>query len=65
MISEIDIFRSAHLMIDQHGKDASIQSAMKADELLAEGDVDGVAVWHRIIVAISALSLTEAPDVTH
>jgi len=34
MTSEIDVWRSAHLIIEQHGNDAELQAAMRADALL-------------------------------
>ena len=48
VISDPDIFRAAKLLIDQHGKDAAIRAAQRADVLLDEGDVDGAVVWRRI-----------------
>jgi len=44
-----DIYRAAKLLIDQHGDDAPLQAAGRADELLDEGDVDGAAVWRQIV----------------
>jgi hypothetical protein len=34
VISDPDIFRAAMLLIDQHGEDASIRAAQRADGLL-------------------------------
>jgi hypothetical protein len=64
MVTEIDIYRSAQLMVDQHGNDASIEAAMKADELLEQGDRTGADVWMRIIQAIAALELKEVQGTT-
>ena len=55
MISDPDFFRAAKLLIDQHGIDAPIRAAQRADELLDEGDVDGATVWRRILEAIDEL----------
>ncbi len=55
MTSEIDIYRSAKLMIDQHGEGAAIEAAMKADAMLDKGDLDGCAVWKRILKAVEEL----------
>ncbi len=55
MTSDIDVFRTANLLIDQHGDEAPIHAAMRADELLEAGDLDGQAVWKRIIRAIEEL----------
>ena len=45
MILDLDIYRSANLLVKQHGQDAPIHAAMRADELLEAGDLDGYAVW--------------------
>ena len=55
MTSAIDIYRSAKLLIDQHGDEASIHAAMRADALHEKGDLDGYAGWRRIIRAIDEL----------
>ncbi len=34
-----------------HGQDAPIHAAMRADELLESGDLDGCAVWKKIVKA--------------
>ncbi len=44
MIPDLDIYRSAKLLIEQHGADALIEAVLKADELLDAGDLDGQAV---------------------
>ncbi len=49
MISDLDIYRSANELIKQHGEAADIEAAMRADERLAAGDMEGEAVWLRII----------------
>ena len=55
MPSQIDIYRSAKLLINQHGEDAPIFAAMQADKCLAAGDLDGKTVWMRVIRAIGEL----------
>lgn len=54
----------AHAYVTLHGADAVIQAAMKADALLAEGDLVGAAAWRQVIVAIESLENTE-PDRLH
>ena len=61
MPSEIDIYRSARLLIDQHGEDAAIFAAQKADKCLEAGDLDGKAVWMRVIQAIKELLDQQPP----
>lgn len=58
MIPDIDIWRSANLLVKQHGEDAPIQAAMRADAMLKKGDLDGYAVWKRIIQAVEELQST-------
>lgn len=65
MPREIDIYRTANLLIQQHGEEAAIQAAMKADEMLAKGDMDGKAVWMRVIEAIEELWDTESEGTVH
>ena len=48
MISCRDIYRSAHVLVKQHGQDAPIEAAMRADAMLEAGDLDGLAVWKRM-----------------
>jgi len=59
MIPEIDIWRADSLMLKRYGEKALEESAARADELFAEQDHDGAAVWHRII-AQSASSPTRS-----
>ena len=59
MTSDLDIYRSAQVLVKQHGQDAPIEAAMRADELLAAGDLGGYAVWKRIIKAVEELQGTE------
>jgi hypothetical protein len=58
MISDLDIWRAANLLIRQHGADAELVAASRADEMLARGDLDGQLVWKRIRSAIAELHAT-------
>ncbi len=62
MTSDLDIYRAANELIEQHGEDAAIHAAMRADELAADGDMEGRAVWLRIVKAIEELLSEERPD---
>ena len=61
MTSDLDIYRSAHELIKQFGDAADIESALRADERLAAGDMEGEAVWVRIVKAIEELLSEERP----
>jgi hypothetical protein len=55
MISDLDIYRAANLLIERHGGDAMIEAARRIDTMLDRGDLDGRLVWLRIKRAIEAL----------
>ena len=55
MIEDIDIWRTAKLMLDHHGPDALDQAVAKKEKLMAEHASDGVATWNRVIRAICDL----------
>ncbi len=55
MLPDLDIFRSAQVLVKHHGQDAPIHAAMRADAMLEKGDVDGCAVWKRIVTAVEEL----------
>ena len=58
MIPDLDIYRSAQVLVKHHGPDAPIHAAMRADELLEAGDLDGYVVWKRILRAVEELQET-------
>ncbi len=55
MIPDIDVYRSAQALVKQHGADAPIHAAMRADAMLDKGDLDGCATWKRILRAVEEL----------
>ena len=59
MTSDLDIYRSANVLVKQHGQDAPIEAAMRADAMLEAGDLDGLAVWRRILRAVEELRRME------
>ncbi len=50
------------MLVDKHGTEAPICSAMKADAMLENGDMDGAATWRRVVKAVEALLDTEPRD---
>ena len=58
MLSDLEIYRAAQATIQQYGDEAGIHAAQRADELMAEGDMEGRRVWHRIEEAIDELQRT-------
>ncbi len=59
MPSEIDIFRSANVLIREHGAGAALEAAQRADAMLERGDMGGCAVWKRIVAAVEDIERTE------
>ena len=53
MISDLDIWRAANLLIQHHGDDAELAAARRADLMLERGDLEGQTVWKRIRRAIA------------
>ncbi len=61
VIAPIDIYRSANELIKQYGDAADIEAAMRADELMEAGDMEGRAVWLGIVKAIEELLSEDRP----
>ena len=59
MTPDLDIYRSANVLVKQHGGDAPVHAAMRADAMLEKGDLDGFAVWRRILRAVGELQRTD------
>ena len=55
MISDLDIYRAANLLIDRYGDGALTEAVQMIDRMLTEGDSEGRIVWQRIKRAIEAL----------
>ncbi len=62
MIPDLDIYRSANVLVKRHGEDAPIHAAMRADAMLDKDDLDGYAVWKRILRAVGELLSKDRPD---
>ncbi len=59
MTSDLDIYHSAQVLVKQHGADAPVHAAMRADAMLEVADMDGYAVWKRILRAVEELRRAE------
>jgi hypothetical protein len=51
-----DVELEAMRLLAQYGDDAEVVATLKAAELAALGDADGLATWDEIIACIAALS---------
>ncbi len=41
MVSDLDTYRAANVLIRQHGDDAALEAAMRADAILEKGNLEG------------------------
>ena len=62
MTSDLDIYRSAAVLVREHGQDAALEAAQRADAMLERGDVEGCAVWKRIADAVDEIRRTAPRD---
>ncbi len=60
--SDIDIFRTAKLLIDQHGDEATSMAATMIREFIDLEDPEAIAVWSGILKAVKELLAQEKPD---
>ena len=62
-IDDIDIYRAAKLLIEEHADEAAITAIKHATKMLDDGDVNGYAVWKRTMRAIEQMESTKpGPD---
>jgi hypothetical protein len=54
-LRELDIWRTAQVLIDSHGKNAFSQAAMRADYAEEDGKAAVVIVWRRVMQAVEVL----------
>ncbi|KQX19051.1 MULTISPECIES: DUF6961 family protein [unclassified Sphingomonas] len=55
MIEDKEVWACAHQLMRQYGDAASFHAAQRADELLADNDLEGVKTWVRIANRIEQL----------
>jgi len=55
MVSNLDIWRAANLLIREYGDDAELEAVRRQDLMLDRNDDEGRLVWARIRRAIEAL----------
>ena len=65
MIPDLDIYRSANLLVKHHGEDAPIHAVMRSDAMLDKGALDGFAVWKRVLRVVEELQRVEPGAQVH
>ena len=57
-MEEIDLWRSAHLLIKEHATLAEVLAQGQIERMQASGDAEGEAIWRGIMQAIKDLRRT-------
>lgn len=65
MVSKRDIWIVANQCLQQHGEDAELTAAQRADELMPKGDIDGSRVWRQVLDRIKQLKNTSPTGDLH
>jgi hypothetical protein len=55
MLSNVDVYRAAHLMMHQYGSNAEREATRCADAMLGRGDRDELLTWFRIRQTIAVM----------
>ncbi len=59
MISDLDIYGAANIIMKRYGEDARVHAAKRADAMLKAGDSNGHAAFKRILRAVEELQGTK------
>ncbi len=62
MIPHLDLWRAAQVMVKRYGDGAATEAALRADEFLDQGIIDGQRLWMRIMQAIEELQRERPGD---
>jgi hypothetical protein len=56
MTSELDIYRTANILVKEYGlEQAPLMAAKRADALLELGDIEGQQIWKAVLRAVQEL----------
>ncbi len=59
MTSDLDIYRTANVLVKRYGEDAALEAAQRADAMLEKGGLDGQRVWTRVLAAVKEIQREE------
>ncbi len=59
MTSDLDIYRTANVLIREHGEDAALEAAQRADAMLEKGSLAGQRVWKRVLAVVKEIHRQE------
>jgi hypothetical protein len=55
MTPDLDIYRTANVLVKRYGEDAALEAAQRADTMLEKGSLDGQRVWKRVLAAVKEI----------
>jgi triphosphoribosyl-dephospho-CoA synthetase len=61
MIPDLETYRAARLLVDRHGQEALEYADRRAQQMLEDGDLEGVGIWRAIMSAIEELQRERGP----
>ena len=59
MTSDLDIYRTASVLIREYGEDAALEAVERADFMLEKGSLDGQRLWWRVLKAVKEIQRKE------
>jgi hypothetical protein len=60
MAAEIDIYRTANILVKEYGvEQAPLMAARRADALLELGDIEGQRTWRAVLRAVQEITQME------
>ena len=59
MTSDLDIYRTANVLVKHYGGDAAIEAAQRSDSMLEKCSLDGQRVWKRVLAAVREIQRQE------
>lgn len=62
MTSDLDIYRTASVLIREHADEADLVAAQRADTFLEAGDMAGSAIWRRVLTAVKEIQREEPEE---
>ncbi len=62
MTTDLDIYRTANVLIREHGEDAALEAAQCADAMLEKGCLDGQRIWKRVLAAVKEIRREESRE---
>ena len=59
MTTDLDIYRTANVLVKHYGKEADLEAAQSADSMLEKGSLNGQRVWKRVLAAVKEIQREE------